>query len=70
MGIIAGFSVFGIIVQAITNREKGAPKESTDSALPLLSNSGVVEKKQTKPTDVELSKQPEGRKKTLREMKQ
>lgn len=70
LGIIAGFSIFGIIVQAITNKDKTVPKEETDGSLPLLSNSTTVEtKKPAKSTDVETPKQPEARKKTLRELK-
>ena len=70
LGIIAGFSVFGIIVQAITNKDKTAPKEEADGSLPLLSNSTTVEtKKPTKSSDVETPKQPEARKQTLREIK-
>lgn len=37
LGLIAGFTVFGLIVQAITNRQT---KEEKPEEMPLLENSG------------------------------
>ena len=64
--------MFGIIVQAITNKEKVVEKESQDMAMPLLQTSKVETKKPAKTVDVEEAapKERGGRKKTLREMKQ
>lgn len=37
LGLIAGFTLFGLIVQAITNRQ---PKQEKTQDMPLLENSG------------------------------
>ena len=64
LSILAGFTIFGVIVQAATNRGPKEPKESPDTTLPLIINqdTSMKEIKEEKPVAKERQY------KTLREL--